>query len=207
MSDGHDSDFAAKLELAWAAGFFDGEGSTFLQKPEKTRPDAPSTVKMSISQVCKGNLVRWQAAVGEGSITGPYQQHGLNARPHWKLDVASGRVKATLDKLWPYLGEEKKRQADAALANGRVARGLLRDRDVCIHGHPMKASKGYIRPNGRITDTKICLTCRRLSAQRLREKRRVEQEGASECPPTACRSLRASENPSRSPLTGDLSVK
>lgn len=96
-------DIAAR---AWAAGFFDGEGSvsTFAS------PRGATTVRISVSQASRdgvpGALSRFQAAVGgHGTIVGPYR--GYLYYWHTKSVRSIEEVSTT---LWPQLGMVKRQQ-------------------------------------------------------------------------------------------------
>jgi hypothetical protein len=102
-----------ETEIAWAAGFFDGEGTTSHRPKHSTR--------IQISQKEPGLLHRFADAVGSGSVRGPYR----NGTGHvWQYRVSNRRdVAAVIALLWPYLGEIKKAQADAALVAPTNVRG------------------------------------------------------------------------------------
>jgi hypothetical protein len=93
------------LETAWAAGFFDGEGTTSFSPVSKA-------TRIQISQKDPELLHRFARAVGIGVVRGPYRNgKGLvfQYRVSKKADVV--RVIAA---LWPHLGNAKRRQATAA---------------------------------------------------------------------------------------------
>lgn len=99
-------------ERAWAAGFFDGEGSTHVQ--------LPYYLTVALGQSGDGghdNLERFKRAVGVGVITGPYQGNLPGRQPRWYY-AAKGQFDArqVLDALWPWLGDVKRRQAEVAVA-------------------------------------------------------------------------------------------
>lgn len=57
-------------------------------------------------------LDRFQQAVGEGFMNGPYAPKNPNHTPAYYWRVGSqGGVRRTLMKLWPYLGQVKRDQA------------------------------------------------------------------------------------------------
>lgn len=93
-------------ELAWAAGFFDGEGCTYFKKNDRA-------LSITISQNNAGVLKRFQRAVGEGHVHGPYL---YKYRPNTFYSFSSDGSKALkiLEKLWPYLSPVKCMQALAA---------------------------------------------------------------------------------------------
>lgn len=105
-------------ELAWAAGFFDGEGTTFLRK--ERRHKGGTTGKMypltspvlSVAQVELEPLDRFARAVDGRRPGGPYKPRNDRSRPYHRWD-ACGRpsVHRILSLLWPYLSGPKKEQA------------------------------------------------------------------------------------------------
>jgi hypothetical protein len=89
-------------ELAWCAGFFDGEGTTsYLKKDKWIGP------RMSVSQKNIKPLERFQEAVGHGKIYAHDQRSGLY---QWTCQRKDD-VKIILEKLWPFLCDQKKDQA------------------------------------------------------------------------------------------------
>jgi hypothetical protein len=99
-------------ELAWAAGFFDGEGwSSCVNNTGKN----PSLV-IGVNQVCYRTLSRFADAVEIGNTFGPYQPGNPNAKPQYAWKATGYKAVVILDKLWPYLGETKREQATKAKA-------------------------------------------------------------------------------------------
>jgi hypothetical protein len=103
-----------RAELAWAAGFFDGEGST-IARTDSTRPGYYQ-LNVTVPQGCHEGvpplLRRFQRAMlGIGRIAGPSGEHiymlRFNAREEGTL---------VLQLLWPDLGEVKRSQATHAVA-------------------------------------------------------------------------------------------
>jgi len=112
-----------KEELAWAAGFFDGEGCTNCS----TRTNGKSTkryrlLRMIVSQSEPTTLERFQAAVGFGRIEGPHHcpSHPPNAKPKWQYKVDGlDKVQALALFLWPWLSEPKRQQIEVAFEKYR----------------------------------------------------------------------------------------
>jgi hypothetical protein len=103
-----------RTELAWAAGFFDGEGSTIARTSSK-RP-GNYQLNVTVPQGCHRGvpplLQRFhQAMLGMGHMTGPS-----------KTDIYMLRFNAyeeamlVLRLLWPDLGDVKRAQATQAMA-------------------------------------------------------------------------------------------
>jgi len=99
------------IELAWAAGFFDGEGSAFA-RTERARPGYRRfvvSVPQSGADRAPEVLVRFQSAVAAGAI-GPRDVDGVY---RWRASGSDARSVIAL--LSPHLGAVKRRQASAAL--------------------------------------------------------------------------------------------
>jgi hypothetical protein len=96
-------------ELAWAAGFFDGEGSTSLRQIK----GGYSGLTLDIGQKDREVLDRFQAAVG-----GLGKVYFNPSRPASPYSFTTGRfetIQAILAMLWPFLGTLKRAQAFRAL--------------------------------------------------------------------------------------------
>lgn len=120
-------------DLAWAAGFFDGEGHTRASEREGRKA---GSLSMIVPQNDKRVLERFQAALlGMGTITGPH------ARPEKKNEfyvwvlTSAHKCQAAIAMLWEFLDTIKREQAAQALA-------------VCAWGPPT----GYCRNGHRIAD-------------------------------------------------------
>lgn len=144
----------SRLEPAWAAGFFDGEGTTncVIMK------GGHRSLSLTIGQVNRDNLFRFKVAVGEiGTVSRPYSKN--HKRPISRFRAYGKDAHAVIIRLWPYLGEEKREQAFKALF-AYVWRpvGHRGGLDRCVRGHIYAEVGRYIDPNG----DKECLVCRQL---------------------------------------------
>jgi hypothetical protein len=102
-------------EMAWAAGFVDGEGSFFLCLEKRTSPRYPT---FSLTQIDPQVLQRFAAAVGFGTVLGPYgpYSHGPKARPLYYYNVGGfQKTQAVMAMLWAWLGPVKREQAKRVL--------------------------------------------------------------------------------------------
>jgi hypothetical protein len=114
MSDAPPAVVLDRAELAWAAGFFDGEGSTIVHT-DKSRPGY-LRLEVVVPQSGHGRgiplvLVRFQQAVG-----GLCRIVGPEGRDIYKC-VSGGRLEAMaiVALLWSQLGQVKRRQANEAI--------------------------------------------------------------------------------------------
>lgn len=102
-------------ELAWAAGFFDGEGTAhFSRGTRKTKIGGRTTyssIHLSVTQTNLEELERFKAAVGVGYICGPYQNKNPNSKPHWRYFAgAFQHYQHVMTVLWPFLCSRKRAQ-------------------------------------------------------------------------------------------------
>lgn len=104
-----------KIELAWAAGFYDGEGSSkkiyYHYKTKKGIKKPPTkNIVMSVSQAELEPLLRFKKAVDNiGHINGPYQ-YGTNKRPYWIWSASCKSARLVFKLLKPFLSSIKKKQ-------------------------------------------------------------------------------------------------
>jgi len=127
-------------ERAWAAGFFDGEGTAGVGggRRKKTAYRQPSMeIPQSSARGVPDSLVRFQLAVGAGSITGPHPPRNPWARlPSYRWALSGHRkVEMVAGILWPWLGSVKRSQIEWTLSvvHAGLVRGAHRgvaDRDA-----------------------------------------------------------------------------
>jgi hypothetical protein len=100
-------------ELAWAAGFLDGEGC--FSYTEKA-----GFACVSIAQTVVFPLARFRRAVGVGKIYGPYRHEHprrVSKKPQWVFRAhRREHVQAIAALLWFKLGPTKRAQATVTLA-------------------------------------------------------------------------------------------
>lgn len=99
-------------DLAWAAGFFDGEGSTSaIKRTWGNPPRSKSYVRMSIRQkaVNREVLDKFCRITGLGKV-GSSVETACGPMHHWYLQRYE-HCQALLAMLWPWLGTAKKQQA------------------------------------------------------------------------------------------------
>ena len=103
-------------ELAWAAGFFDGEGHV---NNENNKGKGKHHLRLQVSQT-KGPelLARFCRAVGGAAhVVGPYGPYGKATHaPHWQAVAHGEHVIDVYERLLPYLGSVKREQFRQAIA-------------------------------------------------------------------------------------------
>ena len=133
-----------KTALAWAAGFFDGEGHV------RTKKDAGKRrAELQVAQKTVECLERLKTAVGSvGTIGGPY--HTEYPVYFWYLTRTSD-VDKVLTRLWPYLSGPKRRQAEGAgfvlgkIRNPKAGRPAQDKRVPCCHPDRVHVAFGKCR--------------------------------------------------------------
>ena len=167
-------------ELAWAAGLFDGDGSTYFAK-HKTHTGyvrAEMAVTQSSPSGMPEVLMRFRDLVGIGAVSGPFGGNEVwepvyrwKAHKFWEID-------AIADILWPWLDSVKRHQAltvirtvagQAPLPRGNPAWGNRKTH--CINGHEYDTAR--VRPyrarkagGSARRSSKQCLACVREYARR-----------------------------------------
>lgn len=107
-----------EAEIAWAAGFFDGEGSVFVNHIKRAKGGNGRyypviSVTATVVQTNPAPIYRFHAAIcGVGRINGPFKGRKANYKPYWRWST-EGRpsVCSVLSMLWPYLSYPKRQQA------------------------------------------------------------------------------------------------
>ena len=105
-------------ELAWAAGLFDGEGSVFASYT-KLRPEH-CRLNLAIAMADLPSIERFTKAVGIGKVVELNRKTKAGRIVYRWQTQTEGTVKFVLQKLWPYLGIQKKVQAMEALASRQI---------------------------------------------------------------------------------------
>ena len=103
-------------ELAWAAGFFDGEGSV-RAKWNMKGPRRNRAIHAIVGQREREPLDRFQAAVGVGKVYGPSYTQTRDGKPMWRWETGNrDYVHLVCWLLWPYLCSTKRNQFDNTFA-------------------------------------------------------------------------------------------
>lgn len=104
-----------QTDLAWAAGFFDGEGYIGINAARRTRHLTRSfTLTTTLGQVDPMVVREFAKIVGEGKVYGPYDHRQKGHRPHMLWSTSGPASARVLMLLSPYL-KHKRSQADIAL--------------------------------------------------------------------------------------------
>ena len=131
---------AMSLELAWAAGLFDGEGSVGA---------CNRTIQASVHMTDPECLRRFLLAVGAGKIE-PWEKQRQNWKPQRRWRALGKDAISVMEKLSPWLGSVK--LADFEIAKQRSPRAgtgkgsMQRDKTHCKNGHEFNTANTSLRP-------------------------------------------------------------
>lgn len=103
-------------QLAWAAGFFDGEGHAGYWEQK-----GYGHIHLALSQSGDHRVLdRFIAALGFGAVSGPYKQGRTRRRPVYRLTYHSFETaQAAIAILWQWLSPVKRQQAKSILVKYR----------------------------------------------------------------------------------------
>lgn len=104
-------------KLAWAAGFFDGEGCFSYKLRHRSDGALDRSIQVRITQADGDVLYGFAEAVGLGRVYGPYPRPKANWSQMWQY-AAYGfeQAQAIIAMLWPWLGAVKRKQAKDMLS-------------------------------------------------------------------------------------------
>lgn len=107
--DYSDLPMPSEVDRAWAAGFWDGEGSTSPYGRARADGRKPG-IKMYVSQARNESelIYRFHTIIGVGSVKERTDRSGVWV---WVCTDARGCDRA-IEILWPYLGSPKKTQIE-----------------------------------------------------------------------------------------------
>jgi len=160
-------------ELAWAAGFFDGEGWA-----AKRTGGVQSRINQSDNDGVPEVLLRFQHIVGCGRMHGPVREEGRQDLYYW--DVSSrGDLEIVAHAIWPWLGDVKRAEFAAALGRAPMSAyealreteqfawaGGLYDGEGSASVSPHRSHTGHVSPEVAVTQSG---TTRPAVLERLRD--------------------------------------
>ncbi len=180
-------------ELAWAAGFFDAEGSVSLLKHGSHTGYFVGEAAVTQLGDATGSeeLSRFRAAVSLGKIFGPFTDRGgARSAYRWKVFPLT-EICAVIDALRPWLGTVKRGQADRVLdvlvgqptlPRGNPAWGSYKTH--CVNGHEYATARirrfGARQGGAAPRESSRCLVCARDAARARRELERELESAATQ---------------------------
>ncbi len=169
-------------DRAWAAGPFDGEGSTSLGK-HRTH-EGYFTIEMAVTQSSDGPvpevLQRLRSTVDVGRVCGPYRGKAGAKVFRWKACTLR-EIERAFELIVEWLGLVKRRQALSAMQIVRTQPRLPRGNPAwgshkthCVRGHEQASMwvRAYVgrHPTRPPRPARGCLVCQREHARRLRRE-------------------------------------
>lgn len=98
-------------QLAWTAGFFDGEGYIHFRTSEKS-----DNLMLAVDQVDTRVLERVRHNLRCGNINGPYKGYAAHHQDRYSFRIHGfEQVQQAVCFMWPWLGPVKRAQAKEAL--------------------------------------------------------------------------------------------
>lgn len=114
---------ASPVEVAWAAGVFEGEGSIGLANRGETRSPTP-VLRMNMTD--RDVLERFYAIVGFGKVYGPYQYGTAKRKPMFCWQSGGWfYARALFDAFAEHLGERRTARFGEVLAQEPTVRKCL----------------------------------------------------------------------------------
>jgi hypothetical protein len=107
------------LDIAWAAGFLEGEGSFSLTSPKKRKTLPPyRTVRVTCRQMIREPLDHLQKLFG-GTICLVQQPKNPLAKnkPIWDWSTSGARARGIMERLFPLMTSKRREQITHALTN------------------------------------------------------------------------------------------
>jgi hypothetical protein len=149
-------------ELAWAAGFFDGEGWA-----NRSGRGVHSRINQSGNDGVPKVLLRFLDIVGCGRIHGPVREEDRQDLYYWDASSRSD-VELVGNAIWPWLGDVKR--AEFSVATGRAPTaanddlprtellawaGGLYDGEGCASLTPHRTHEGHFSPEVAVTQSGV----------------------------------------------------
>jgi hypothetical protein len=147
-------------ELAWAAGFFDGEGWA-----NRVGRGVQSRINQSDNDRVPDVLTHFQRVIGCGRIHGPMREEGRQDLYYWDA-TSRDDVQAVAEAIWPWLGDVKRAEFAAALGHVPISvgeapartellawAGGLYDGEGCASLSPHRSHAGHFSPEVAVTQS------------------------------------------------------
>ena len=164
------------LDVAWAAGLFEGEGCWFWHRraDSKARGRGSLTGKAQLSMTDEDVVRRFAAVVGFGNIVF-MPIRGNMQKPQWRWTAQAARDVRSLSAMFaPYAGNRRAAKAAEVLAAMATITIPWNQRTHCKNGHPLTGENLRLRTNTKGVTTRSCKTCLRRYGREAMRKWRSE---------------------------------
>lgn len=154
---------SSEIDIAWAAGLFEGEGCVLLKRGKRIHPHA-SMILTDLDV-----LTHFQHVVGCGAIT-TRRKAEAHHKDAWVWQVGSlDGVQRLADLFLPYLGQRRRAKFVEVLEGYAAAPVKRVSKTHCPHGHEFTPENTYYNYNR----WRRCRECNRLQHRRQAEKKAV----------------------------------
>lgn len=149
------------LQIAWAAGFLEGEGCFRMQRSRssKTGRVTGHSIVILATQVQREPLARLAGLFG-GSLHCQEHRPNPNWQPLWRWVLTGHRAAGLMFSMYSLLSPRRKEQVLAAIDVWKTRRLAPALRRTCPKGHDYAA---HLQKDGR-RRRRRCLACRRKGA-------------------------------------------
>jgi len=164
-----------KVDLAWAAGLFEGEGCITLAK---------NCPRLQLNMTDEDIVRRFHGVLGHGTVSGPWPKKGGKYKPYWMWRVSGTELpQAILAMFWQWLSRRRRARAKEVLSVCHAAPLALqvinRNKKSCPHGHSYS-----VVLSGRYKGRRYCKECsnarRRKPGGRGPYKKNSDDNGAGD---------------------------
>lgn len=163
---------ADAIEIAWAAGLFEGEGSFSIQRqrahktkfPTEGRLDEFVYANASLATTDRDVIERFASIVGVGKIHGPHKRTNDQHKPIYVWNVSRrDEFEVFAEMIRPFLGERRLARMNEVIAARTPKRRERPKRKVCLRGHLLEGKNVKVQANGG-------RACRKCIAANARKK-------------------------------------
>ncbi len=150
-------------DIAWAAGFFEGDGYFCLRKT------SPSII---VAQVNREPLERLFRIFG-GSIVGPYQAKNAKANPACRWQIFGAPAASIMMTVFCFMSRKRKDAIKRALQAWKASPGnpsVWLARGFCKNNHPLSGDNYIVSPSGHGRCRQCGIVSRRRYYQENKEK-------------------------------------
>lgn len=149
------------LDVAWAAGLFEGEGCI--------TPRAKTSGELVVGMTDLDVVERFHGIMGVGTITTEVRNPPHSTCYRWQVTNAADCT-MVLNLLLPWLCNRRKAAAEALLERMEDCRGARADRTHCNRGHE------YTEANTRwVYGSRRCRACEKISNDRYFAAKKLER--------------------------------
>ncbi len=151
-------------DLAWAAGFYDGEGSVSVTGSTLQYKEGRTSICISVGQVNREPLDKLTDIFGIGEIYGPYARGGTSQPIYLYKVYGYVNVQYVIAQMWSYISSAKKAQVRKAFTQFDFNRRKPRIAHCVVDKHDIKITpRGYRK----------CRTCRNTKERNKRAESRI----------------------------------